>query len=172
MSHNYLDWAKYQSRHSWKSIWVTKLVFCQNDSPIVGHFGKRTAWSLIYFLNYACFDIQPSPNNYGTPSTRVFTRKPGGKRQAKEDLLEMMTAISPDPLCIKDTKILGWTTSYNILRATAVRFRYSRLQNKHRGSGVIFTFDHSWLFGLTTKSLEYARLSHHCTAGLPQNPGD
>ena len=38
---------------------------------------------------------------------RVFTRKPGGKRQAEEDLLEMMTAISPDPLYIKDIKILG-----------------------------------------------------------------
>ena len=41
------------------------------------------------------------------PYIRVFTRKPGGKRQAKEDLLEMMTAISPDPLYIKDSKILG-----------------------------------------------------------------
>ena len=40
-----------------KSIWVTKLVFCRNDSPTGDHFGKRTAWSLIYFLNYAYFDI-------------------------------------------------------------------------------------------------------------------
>ena len=41
------------------------------------------------------------------PYIRVFTRKPGGKRQTKEDLLEMMTAISPDPLYIKDTRILS-----------------------------------------------------------------
>ena len=35
-----------------KSIWVTRLLFCQNDSPMWGnHFGKRTVWSLIYFLN-------------------------------------------------------------------------------------------------------------------------
>ena len=34
------------------------------------HFGKIPAWSLIYFLNYACFDIQPSPNNYETPSIK------------------------------------------------------------------------------------------------------
>ena len=33
------------------------------------HFGKILAWSLIYFLNYAYFDIYPSPNNYGTPSS-------------------------------------------------------------------------------------------------------
>ena len=25
--------------------------------PLVNHFGKITAWSLIYFLNYAQFDI-------------------------------------------------------------------------------------------------------------------
>ena len=34
VSHNYLDWAEYQNRHSSKSIWMTKLVFCQNDSTI------------------------------------------------------------------------------------------------------------------------------------------
>ena len=31
--------------------------------------GKIQAWSLVYFLKYAYFDIQPSPNNYETPST-------------------------------------------------------------------------------------------------------
>ena len=41
MSHNYLDWAKYQNRHSSKSIKVTKKVFCQNDSPIGGSFGQK-----------------------------------------------------------------------------------------------------------------------------------
>ena len=33
-----------------KSIWVTRLLFCQNDSPI-----KEPVWSLIYFLNYSLF---------------------------------------------------------------------------------------------------------------------
>ena len=45
--------AKYQNRHSSKSIWVTKLLFYQIDPPM----SKRTAWSLIYFLNYAYYDI-------------------------------------------------------------------------------------------------------------------
>ena len=31
------------------------------------HFGKRSVSSLTYFLNFAYFDIQPSPDNYGTP---------------------------------------------------------------------------------------------------------
>ena len=31
VSHNYLDWAKYQNRHSSKSIQVMKLSFGQND---------------------------------------------------------------------------------------------------------------------------------------------
>ena len=60
-----VDWAKYLNRHSSKSIRVIKLSFCQNDPPIV----KIQAWSLVYFLKYAYFDIQPSPNNYETPST-------------------------------------------------------------------------------------------------------
>ena len=34
VSHNYLDWAKYQNKHSSKSIWVMKLIFCQHDCPI------------------------------------------------------------------------------------------------------------------------------------------
>ena len=39
------------------------------------HFEKIPARSLIYFLNYACFDIQPSPNNYETPSKFQFNFK-------------------------------------------------------------------------------------------------
>ena len=41
MSHNYLDWAKYQNRHSSKRISVTKLVFCRNESPIRGSFWQK-----------------------------------------------------------------------------------------------------------------------------------
>ena len=32
---------------------VTKPFFCQNGD----HFGQRTAWSLLYFLNYGYYDI-------------------------------------------------------------------------------------------------------------------
>ena len=38
------------------------------------HFGKRTVWSLIYFLNYAYLDIQSSLLIFGTPSKYHFTR--------------------------------------------------------------------------------------------------
>ena len=54
------DWAKYHNWHSSKSIRVTKLSFCQNDPLGVHHFGKRTAWSLIYFLIYAYYNISQS----------------------------------------------------------------------------------------------------------------
>ena len=36
-----MDWAKYQNRLSSKRIWVTKLVFCLNDSSIGGSFWKK-----------------------------------------------------------------------------------------------------------------------------------
>ena len=41
-----------QKVYEWPSCHFTKLI------PLwVHHFGKRTAWSLIYFLNYAYYDI-------------------------------------------------------------------------------------------------------------------
>ena len=39
--------------------------------PWGDHFGKRTVWSLIYFLNYAYFYTSPSLI-YGTPSTIYY----------------------------------------------------------------------------------------------------
>ena len=68
MVHQICNWKKYHNRHSSKSIRVTKLSFCQNDPPSYNHFGKRTAWSLICFLNYPYFDIQPSLLTFETPS--------------------------------------------------------------------------------------------------------
>ena len=41
------------NRHRSKNIWMTRLFFCQDGVP----YGKRTAWSLSYFLNYASYDI-------------------------------------------------------------------------------------------------------------------
>ena len=35
MSQKKVDWAKYQNSLSSKSIWVTRLIFCQNDYPIL-----------------------------------------------------------------------------------------------------------------------------------------
>ena len=49
--HNYLDWAKYQNRHCSKSIWVMKLIFCQNDCPIRGSF-----WQKISFITNILFE--------------------------------------------------------------------------------------------------------------------
>ena len=57
VSHNYLDWAKYQNRHSSKSIWVTKLVFCQNDSPIRGSFWQKDSLITHKLFENANFDI-------------------------------------------------------------------------------------------------------------------
>ena len=53
-----------QKVYEWWSCSFAKMIVQSGD-----HFGKRTAPSLIYFLNYAYFDILPSPVNYGTPST-------------------------------------------------------------------------------------------------------
>ena len=36
-----VDWAKYLNRHGSKSIWVIKLSFCQNDSPMGGSFWQK-----------------------------------------------------------------------------------------------------------------------------------
>ena len=44
VSHNSLDWTKYQNRHSSKSIWLTKLVFCQNNFPIRGPFWQKNSF--------------------------------------------------------------------------------------------------------------------------------
>ena len=41
MSRKKVDWAKYHNRHSSKSIWVTRLLFCQNDSPIGESFWPK-----------------------------------------------------------------------------------------------------------------------------------
>ena len=52
VSHNYLDWAKYQNRHSSKSIWVMKLFFCQNDCPIRGSFWQKNS-----FITHILFEL-------------------------------------------------------------------------------------------------------------------
>ena len=52
VSHNYLDWAKYQNRHSLKSIWVMKLIFCQNDCPI-----RESFWQKISFITHILFEL-------------------------------------------------------------------------------------------------------------------
>ena len=57
-----------QKVYEWPSWYFAKMILHSGD-----HFGKRTAWSLIYFLNYVYFNIQPSSNNYETPSTIALT---------------------------------------------------------------------------------------------------
>ena len=67
-----MDLVKYQNRHN---VWVKKYMshqactyFSKMIRSLGDHFGKRTAWSLIYFLNYAYFDIESSLLTYETPS--------------------------------------------------------------------------------------------------------
>ena len=48
--------------HSSKIIRVTKLSFCQIIPLGVHHFGKRTVWSLIYFLIYAYWSPEGQTN--------------------------------------------------------------------------------------------------------------
>ena len=52
MSHNYLDWAKYQNRHSSKSIWVMKLFFCQNS-----HLMGQSFWQKNSFITHIVFEL-------------------------------------------------------------------------------------------------------------------
>ena len=51
VTHNYLDWAKYQNRHSSKSIWVMKLFFSQN-SPLMG----QSFWQIFWIGSHVCID--------------------------------------------------------------------------------------------------------------------
>ena len=44
-------------RHSSKSIRVPSCPFAKVIPPLVNHFGKRTAWSLKYFLIYVYLNI-------------------------------------------------------------------------------------------------------------------
>ena len=37
-----------------KSIWVTRLLFCQNDSPMMGSFWKKNS-----FITHILFELQP-----------------------------------------------------------------------------------------------------------------
>ena len=52
VSRNYLDWAKYQNRHSSKSVWVMKLFFWQNDCPIRGEFWQKNS-----FITHILFEL-------------------------------------------------------------------------------------------------------------------
>ena len=51
MSHNYLNWTKYQNRHSSKSIWVMKLFFWQNY-PLMG----QSFWQKNSFITHILFE--------------------------------------------------------------------------------------------------------------------
>ena len=51
------DWAKYQivlaqKVYEWPGCSFAKMMYSEGDP-----FGKRIAWSLLYFLNYAYYDI-------------------------------------------------------------------------------------------------------------------
>ena len=67
MSHNYLDWAKYQNKHSSKSM-SDEAVLLPKWFPDGTLILAKYQLGHSYILNYAYFDIQPSPIDYGTPS--------------------------------------------------------------------------------------------------------
>ena len=46
------EWAKYQNSHSSKSIWVTKLSFCQND-PLM----RESFWQKIGLVTHILFEL-------------------------------------------------------------------------------------------------------------------
>ena len=54
-----VHWAKFLNRHSSKSIWVIKLSYCQNDSPM----GGGTLVCLLYIIPYSlCSSTPTSPS--------------------------------------------------------------------------------------------------------------
>jgi hypothetical protein len=61
VSYNYLDWAKYQNKHSSKSIRVMQLFFCQNDYPIREEFWQKNG-----FLTQVGYGVSKSQiQNFG-----------------------------------------------------------------------------------------------------------
>ena len=52
MVHQICNWAKYQNKHSSKSIKVIKLSFYQNDSPMGGSF-----WQKDSLITYILFEL-------------------------------------------------------------------------------------------------------------------
>ena len=46
------DWAKYQNRHNSKTIRVTKLSFCQSDSPM-----SKSFWENNSLVTHIFFDL-------------------------------------------------------------------------------------------------------------------
>ena len=67
--HQICDETKYHRKHivqkvyEWPDCYFAKIIFQSGD-----YFGKRTSWSLIYFLNYAYYYIQPSHKFDASPS--------------------------------------------------------------------------------------------------------
>ena len=60
-------WAKFLNRHKLPSCPFAKMI-----PPIGNHFDKRTAWSLIYFLNHAYLEIWPSVLFFVHPLLDVY----------------------------------------------------------------------------------------------------
>ena len=52
-----------QKVYEWPSCPFVKMI-----PWLENHFGKRTAWSLLYFLNYAYFNMYPIHTFWETPS--------------------------------------------------------------------------------------------------------
>ena len=76
------------------------------------HFGERTAWSLLYFLNYAYFDILPirkfwesvSIYDFSNLYVSKFTGGIGGKGGTFEKRLDSMEMLDLDSVDWKASK--------------------------------------------------------------------
>ena len=71
-SPKFVTWLNMIIGCSSKSIWVTRLIFCQNDSPMRGSF-----WQKDSFITYILFELQPviifSPVvNFGDQSLSTY----------------------------------------------------------------------------------------------------
>ena len=60
----------FRNDFSWKCTWVTRLLFCQNDSPIGGSFWQKD--SLITFRTMPIMIFSPIANLMHHPSRKQF----------------------------------------------------------------------------------------------------
>ena len=71
--HQICDWIKHHNRHTSKSKWVTRLLFCQNDSPIRGSFRPKDIL-ITHILFELCLYTRYLAQStfFRTPSTLVL----------------------------------------------------------------------------------------------------
>ena len=74
-------WARYQNRHSSKSIWVIKLSFCQKDLPLLESFWQKDSLITHILFELCLFRHLAYSTFFGT---RFKQRKPHWSLQRGE----------------------------------------------------------------------------------------